>query len=189
MNRMAEAAARLAITVIVAVAATERAMAQNAAPAPEPEKQVARRVVINIPALVLELFEDDRLVAGYPIAVGKRSTPSPRGSFQVSAKVKNPTWYGPSNEIVPPGKNNPVGTRWIGLDKKGYGIHGTNAPNSIGRAASHGCIRMRNRDAEDLFSRVRIGDEVRIVYETVAADGTALKDIYGLAGDAAGGGR
>ena len=58
--------------------------------------------------------------------------------------------------------NSPVGTRWIGLNLKGYGIHGTNAPRSIGRAASHGCIRLRNRDVERLYSMLRVGDLVSI---------------------------
>jgi hypothetical protein len=55
-----------------------------------------------------------------------------------------------------------VGTRWVGLNQKGYGIHGTNAPKSIGRAASHGCIRLRNRDMERLFAMLRVGDRVEI---------------------------
>ena len=63
---------------------------------------------------------------------------------------------------MPSGKDNPVGTRWLGLDRKGYGIHGTNAPKSIGHAASHGCIRLRNRDVERLFSMLRVGDVVEI---------------------------
>jgi hypothetical protein len=64
--------------------------------------------------------------------------------------------------VIPAGKDNPVGTRWVGLTLKGYGIHGTNAPGSIGRAASHGCIRLRNRDVERLFTMLRIGDRVQI---------------------------
>jgi lipoprotein-anchoring transpeptidase ErfK/SrfK len=59
-------------------------------------------------------------------------------------------------------ENSPVGTRWIGLNLKGFGIHGTNAPRSIGRAASHGCIRLRNRDVERLFAMLRVGDLVSI---------------------------
>ena len=55
-----------------------------------------------------------------------------------------------------------MGTRWVGLSQKGYGIHGTNAPRSIGHAASHGCIRLRNRDMEKLFSMLRVGDVVQI---------------------------
>ena len=60
-------------------------------------------------------------------------------------RLIDPTWYA-KGRIVPPGKTNPLGTRWLGLSSKGYGIHGTSSPGSIGRAASHGCIRMRNRE-------------------------------------------
>jgi hypothetical protein len=64
--------------------------------------------------------------------------------------------------VIPSGKGNPVGTRWIARSQKGYGIHGTNAPKSIGRAASHGCIRLRNRDMEKLFGMLHVGDVVEI---------------------------
>jgi len=65
--------------------------------------------------------------------------------------------------VTKPGKNNPLGNRWMGLSKKSYGIHGTNVPASIGKAASHGCIRMGKHDVEELFELVRVGDTVEIV--------------------------
>ena len=73
--------------------------------------------------------------------MGKPSTPSPVGTFTIERRVMNPT-YSHDGRVVPPGPNNPVGTRWMGLSIRGYGIHGTNVPSSIGKAASHGCIRM-----------------------------------------------
>lgn len=190
MNRAAQTMGRL-MAVMVAVAATERAMAQQAqAPVPAAKPEVVRNIVVNIPAMKLELYENGERVKAYPIAVGKRTTQTPVGSFRIASRVKNPTWYGPKKQVVPGGPKNPVGTRWIGLDHKGYGIHGTNAPRSIGSAASHGCIRMKNADAEDLFERVRVGDTVQILYETVTADGAALADVYNrqAAGAPAGGG-
>ena len=63
---------------------------------------------------------------------------------------------------MPPGKSNPLGTRWMGLSAKGYGIHGTNVPSSIGKSASHGCIRMRQSDLEELFEMVDIGVAVEL---------------------------
>jgi lipoprotein-anchoring transpeptidase ErfK/SrfK len=63
---------------------------------------------------------------------------------------------------MPAGRGNPVGTRWMGLNVKGYGIHGTNAPRSVGHATSHGCIRLRNRDVERLYAMLRVGDIVEI---------------------------
>jgi hypothetical protein len=64
--------------------------------------------------------------------------------------------------VIPPGPNNPLGPRWVGLSQKGFGIHGTNQPSSVGKAASHGCIRMRNRDIEQFFEMVSVGDAVSI---------------------------
>ena len=156
--------------------------ASNAA-TPEPEHQSQRRLVINVRAQTLELFENNEWVKSYRIAVGKPSTPTPVGTFQIAIKVKNPTWYGLNRQVIPPGKTNPVGTRWMGLNKKGYGIHGTNAPSSIGHAASRGCIRMLNREAEDLFARVEIGDQVEILAEPVTAEAATLHDSYRPAGN------
>jgi len=121
-----------------------------------------RRLVISIPDRKVALIEDGRVVRVYPVAVGKASTPSPRGTFHIASRVQHPTWYHPG-KVVGPGPANPLGTRWMGLGYKGYGIHGTNMPLSIGKAASHGCIRMRNRDVEDLFNRVQVGDAVELV--------------------------
>ena len=127
-----------------------------------------RRLVISIPDRKVALVEDGRVVKVYPVAVGKPTTPSPRGVFHIASRVQHPTWYQPG-KVVGPGPANPLGTRWMGLGFKGYGIHGTNMPLSIGKAASHGCIRMRNRDVEDLFNRVEVGDEVELLTK-VSAD-------------------
>jgi lipoprotein-anchoring transpeptidase ErfK/SrfK len=70
--------------------------------------------------------------------------------------------------VIAPGPQNPIGTRWIGLNQKGYGIHGTDEPSSIGYAKSHGCIRLRNADVERLFERVRPGDVVELHAERTA---------------------
>jgi len=69
-----------------------------------------------------------------------------------------------------------VGTRWLGLSRKGYGIHGTNNPRSIGKSASHGCVRMRNLDVEDLFARVSVGDVVELHGERDAE----INQIFGI---------
>ena len=121
-----------------------------------------RRIVVSIPERTLVLFDGDQMIKMYPVAVGKPSTPSPQGEFQIINRVPNPTWYGPDGPVAP-GKDNPLGTRWMGLSFKGYGIHGTNAPASIGKAASHGCIRMRQRDLEELFELVDVGDAVELM--------------------------
>lgn len=121
----------------------------------------SRQLIVSIPDRKLAVVEDGEVVRVYPVAVGKQSTPSPAGSFEIINRVTNPTYYH-KGEVIEPGPSNPVGTRWIGLNQKGYGIHGTNAPRSIGKAASHGCIRMAQRDLEELFEIVQVGDEVEI---------------------------
>ncbi len=120
-----------------------------------------RTVLVSIPDRKLVIIDYGVVLATFPVAVGADVSPSPVGEFEIVSRVTNPTYYHPG-KVVPAGKDNPLGTRWIGLSEKGYGIHGTNAPHSIGRAASHGCIRLRNRDAERLFEMVQVGDVVRI---------------------------
>jgi lipoprotein-anchoring transpeptidase ErfK/SrfK len=130
-------------------------------------EQPARRIVVSIPDRKLALIANDRVVKVYPIAVGKAETPSPTGSFRVVSRVIDPTWY-TKGKIVPPGPANPLGNRWIGLSERGYGIHGTNVQSSVGHAASHGCIRMRKADVEELFKLVEIGDPVEFRDEVSA---------------------
>ena len=120
-----------------------------------------RRIVVSIPDRELALIEDGRVLKVYPVAVGTRGTPSPAGQFKIVNRVVSPAYYH-EGRVIPPGKSNPLGNRWMGLDKKGYGIHGTDVPSSIGKAASHGCIRMAKRDVEELFEIVRVGDVVEI---------------------------
>jgi lipoprotein-anchoring transpeptidase ErfK/SrfK len=118
-------------------------------------------VLVSIPDRQLAVLVNGIVVAGFPIAVGADESPSPTGEFTIVNRVSNPTYYH-EGVVIPAGKGNPVGTRWLGLSQKGYGIHGTNAPKSIGRAASHGCIRLRNRDMENLFGMLHVGDVVKI---------------------------
>jgi L,D-transpeptidase ErfK/SrfK len=129
-----------------------------------------QRIVVSIPDRKLTLLQDGREIGTWDIAVGRPSTPSPEGAMTVINRVKNPTWFGPGGKVVGPGTTNPVGTRWIGLSKKGYGIHGTNEPASIGKAASHGCIRMRNRDVEQLFELIETGAVVYFSQVSATAD-------------------
>lgn len=142
---------------------------------------------INIPEYKLRLYKDGVLVSTYPIAVGKSITPSILGDFKIATIVKNPTWYPQGKDPVPPGPDNPLGPWWLGLDYPGYGIHGNNAPDSIGKAQSKGCIRMRNADVEYLASKVQKGTPVRLRYEPLIAsfEGDIFKvavyeDLYDL---------
>lgn len=120
-----------------------------------------RQIVISIADRKLALLEDGRLVKTYPIAVGTQGTPSPDGDFVVINHAKDPVYRHGDKEIAP-GKDNPLGSRWMGLSLKGYGIHGTNVQSSVGKAASHGCFRMRKRDVEELYTLVQVGDTVMV---------------------------
>ena len=126
-------------------------------------------LVVNIVERKLVVMQRDHVVKAYTVAVGKPSTPSPTGQMRIINKVVDPTYYH-QGKVIPPGKSNPLGDRWIGLSEKGYGIHGTNVPSSIGTPASHGCIRMAKRDVEELFDLVRVGDVVEIRDEREAQD-------------------
>jgi hypothetical protein len=126
--------------------------------------RVHRRLIVSLADRRLALIENGKVTKIYVVAVGKKSTPSPTGTFTIMSRVVNPS-YSHDGDVVAPGPGNPVGTRWMGLSAKGYGIHGTNAPRSIGKAASHGCIRMRKGDLEELFASVKTGDQVEIIGE------------------------
>lgn len=130
----------------------------------QPVQQFTRRIVVSIPDRKLALLEGDRVIKIYGVAVGTPDTPSPSGEFQIARRLQNPTYYHPG-VVIGPGKTNPLGPRWIGLNIKGFGIHGTNHPGSIGKNASHGCIRLRNHDIKDLFARVQVGDRVSLISE------------------------
>jgi len=124
--------------------------------------QTKRVIVVSLEDRKLALMEDGHVKRIYTVAVGKPSTPSPVGTFKIERRVKNPT-YQHDGKTIQPGPGNPVGTRWMGLSIKGYGIHGTNEPKSIGRAASHGCIRMAKADLEEMYEMVAVGDTVELV--------------------------
>ena len=148
--------------VVAAAAVTLWAGPASAADTPRAVKtDMPRRLVVSIPDRKLALIENDELVGVFAVSVGAPGSPSPTGTFTIVNRIPNPTYYKPG-KVVGPGVANPLGTRWIGLNEKGYGIHGTDQPRSIGFARSHGCIRLRNKDVEELFDRVRTGDIVEL---------------------------
>ena len=162
MNRVARWAENTAgkhFLAVLAWAAAIPCWAQN--PVPADGGQQSRVVLVSLVDRKLAVIDNGVVIATFQVAVGAKVSPSPTGEFTIVSRVTNPTYYH-RGTVIPAGKDNPVGTRWVGLTLKGYGIHGTNAPGSIGRAASHGCIRLRNRDVERLFTMLRIGDRVRI---------------------------
>jgi len=125
-------------------------------------------------SLVRALNAAGETIASYPATIGSEDTPSPAGEYQVVRVVKNPTYhYDPIKNfqqgrntrrlVLPKGPNNPVGTVWIELSKPTFGIHGTPEPSRIGKASSHGCVRLTNWDAEELARLVKPGTTVRFV--------------------------
>jgi lipoprotein-anchoring transpeptidase ErfK/SrfK len=120
-----------------------------------------KRIVVSIAERKLAVVDQQRVLKTYPIAVGAAVSPSPTGEFEIVNKVANPTYYRPG-VVITPGELNPLGTRWLGLNREHYGIHGTNEPQSIGQAVSHGCIRMAQNDVEELYRLANIGDAVEI---------------------------
>ena len=117
-----------------------------------PEKDAPTNyIVVNVRYHTLTLYRNGISFKTYPIAVGKPTTPTPRGTFHIKNKAINP--------------GGPFGARWMGLSATGgsYGIHGTNNPSSIGKDISNGCIRMYNEDVIELFNLVPIGTIVKIL--------------------------
>ena len=148
------------MAMVIALIGADRATAAEAA-LPIATTPTPRRLVVSIPDRKLVVIENEKVVSVFKVAVGAASSPSPIGTFTIVNRIPNPTYYRPG-KVVGPGAANPLGTRWIGLSEKGYGIHGTDNPRSIGYAKSHGCIRLRNADVERLFERVRAGDVVEL---------------------------
>jgi L,D-transpeptidase ErfK/SrfK len=142
----------------------------------------ADAIVINVPQRMLFVFVAGRLAGAYAVAVGRADWRTPLGDFVVSKKEVDPTWDVPKSiqeemsaagravqAQVPPGPDNPLGDRWIGVSNLGLGIHGTNQPTSIYRFTTHGCIRLHPADAQSLFDLAWIGMPIRIVYQPVLA--------------------
>jgi L,D-transpeptidase ErfK/SrfK len=133
-------------------------------------------IVLNIPERQVYLFTGGQLRAHYPVAVGKPNWQTRTGTFKLVEKKINPTWRPTQNMVeradikddpVPPGKENPLGDRWMGWSAPGYGFHSTNEPRSIGTVASHGCVRLYPEAAHGMFDRVKVGETIYSEYEPV----------------------
>ncbi|MDJ0514727.1 MAG: L,D-transpeptidase [Trichodesmium sp. MO_231.B1] len=122
------------------------------------------RIVLRLGERRVYVYEGEEEVASYPVAVGKPGWETPTGNFKVIQLVENPQWQNPwTGEVMPAGPNTALGLRWIGFwtdGKDTIGFHGTPTVESIGYAASHGCVRMYNEDVVNLFQKVQVGTEV-----------------------------
>lgn len=124
------------------------------------------KLIVRLNDRQVTVYHNSQEVASYPIAVGRKGWETPVGSFRVMSMQKDPIWKHPfTGELVFSGPNNPLGSRWIGFWTDGVhqiGFHGTNQEELIGQAVSHGCIRMRDADAQALYSQVAIGTLVEV---------------------------
>ena len=136
-------------------------------PASDLVTQLAR-LEISLSRRKVTLYQENTPVKSYPIAIGRKGWETPTGNFQVMQMIQNPKWIHPfTGEVVLGGDpENPLGRYWIGFWTNGrdwIGFHGTPNPESVGTAASHGCIRMYNKDVEELFGQVSVGTPVKVV--------------------------
>ncbi len=124
----------------------------------------ATQLVVKLSQRRVYVYRENKLQASYPIGVGKAGWETPTGTYHVFQMIRNPAWQHPfTGKIIPPGVDNPLGTRWIGFWTDGnneIGFHGTPQEELVGKAVSHGCVRMRNRDVSRLFEQVEIGTPV-----------------------------
>lgn len=148
-------------------------------------------LVVDLPILRLYWIQKGKVVASFPVAAGRPAWETPPGIYRVTGRRRNPTWYVPPSiqremqaaglpvrKRVPPGPDNPLGKYWIQLSAPGIGLHGTNAPWSVGRYATHGCIRLHEEHIERLFHEIPDGTPVAIVADAVRLARTHDGRIY-----------
>ncbi|WP_404788267.1 L,D-transpeptidase family protein [Altericista sp. CCNU0014] len=125
------------------------------------------RLELDLSARKVTLYRAGEAFKSYPVAVGRPGWETPTGTFKIETMYRNPTWVNPfTGEVIPGGdRDNPLGRRWMGFHKDGKnwaGFHGTNSVSSIGTAASHGCVRMFEKDIEELFQLVAVGTPLTV---------------------------
>ena len=143
-----------------------------------------RGIVLNLPEYRLYHYRGGATgtVTTYPISIGRQDWETPLGVTRITAKAANPSWYPPASvreehaadgdplpRVVPPGPDNPLGTRALRLGLPGYLIHGTNRPAGVGMRVTHGCLRLFPEDIEALYDIVAVGTAVRIVNQPAKA--------------------
>ncbi|MCB0873982.1 MAG: L,D-transpeptidase family protein [Thermoleophilia bacterium] len=132
-------------------------------------RRIGFSIVVDREAFDLRLFKGERLMRTMTVAVGMPGHPTPEGRFEMTRLDRNPVWYPPDSRWaeglgpVEPGRGNPLGTRWMGISSPAIGIHGTPPPETLGTAASHGCVRLSITNAEWLFNLVERGTPVKII--------------------------
>jgi lipoprotein-anchoring transpeptidase ErfK/SrfK len=135
------------------------------------EDKFKKAIIVSLSQCKTRLYDGAKLVKTYPCAPGRAAFPTPTGDFEVVTKLANSPWYNPGSDwakgmpdSIPPGPNNPMGVRKIGINVSGVFMHGIPSSefSSIGTHASHGCMRMMPDDVADLYNRVTVGIPVYI---------------------------
>ena len=111
---------------------------------------------------ILLLKNNEEIIKSYIVSTGKNNC-TPAGTFKIVNKLINPTWFKAGAVVPPESTANVLGTRWMGFDLAGYGIHGTIEPKELGKQVTQGCVRLGNADVEELYSIVPVGTEVIII--------------------------
>lgn len=130
-------------------------------------------IVLNVAAKKVVLYSNGVGVKEYPVGVGKALTPTPLGDFKVVRRIYNPAWVNPyrQSKVIAPGEANPIGQYWLGFAlnnrSQEYGFHGTTDLSSVGKASTHGCIRMYPDDIKELFNLVNVGTPVHVIYNPI----------------------
>jgi LysM repeat protein len=119
-------------------------------------------VIVDKSLNTLTLKMDGEIVKVYPCSTGEFNS-TPAGEFKVINKLVDPTWYKAGAIVPPQSEENILGSRWMGFDLLGYGIHGTTMPDSIGQQVTAGCVRLLNKDVEELYDIVSVGTVVTII--------------------------
>lgn len=131
-----------------------------------PEVTSEIRLVLKLGERKVYVYKEDELYTSYPVAVGRPGWETPTGQYQIIEMIQNPGWTNPfTGEQVPPGADSPLGERWIAFWTDGdnfIGFHGTPNPETVGSAASHGCVRMYNEDVRELYDLVSMGTVVLV---------------------------
>jgi lipoprotein-anchoring transpeptidase ErfK/SrfK len=135
----------------------------------QPHVGEAISLVLRLKEKKVYVYKGDQVLAKYPVAIGKKSTPTVTGEWYVMEKIANPGWTNfNTGKFVKPGPKNPMGERWIGFYTDGkdmIGFHGTPDVKSVGKAVSNGCVRMFNKDVKAIFPLVEVGTVVKVVNE------------------------
>jgi lipoprotein-anchoring transpeptidase ErfK/SrfK len=160
------------VTTTVVPAAGQKPTVKPTATAATSQPPVADLVTLTLKLKERKVYvyKGGAVVAKYPVAVGKKGWETPTGEWYVMEKITNPGWtsFKNSSTVISPGAKSPLGERWIGFWTDGkdmIGFHGTPDPSSVGKAISHGCVRMYDKDVKALFPLVKIGTTVKVVNE------------------------